>query len=226
MNSVESDATLIIPQHEQPELTMACVRSLRTADAIQWPVIVVDDGSSALALETLLERMVKVANVTVLPQQHQGVTAAWNRAADMTTARFLVFLNNDTVSSGVWVNDLLWPLREQRAAVSGVRYRREQGLPREVLKRLPTQTFLEGWCFATRREDWAGAGGFDERFRLYFSDTDFQARVVKERDGDSTALARVAGLPVRHLGHQSAQRLSERSVIWREDRERFVRKWI
>ncbi len=220
------DATLIIPQHEQPELTDACLRSLRAVDTIHWPVVVVDDGSSAAALETLLGRMAEVPNVKVLPQRHQGVTAAWNRAADMATTRFLVFLNNDTLTGGAWVDDLLRPLREQRAVVSGVRFRREQALPRHVLERLPTQMFLEGWCFAIRHEEWAAAGGFDENFRLYFSDTDFQVRIVKDRGGDRTVLAHVADLPVRHVRHQSTRRLPERSRIWREDRERFGQKWI
>jgi GT2 family glycosyltransferase len=143
----------------------------------------------------------------------------------MATTRFLVFLNNDTLSDGAWVDSLLRPLREQRAVVSGVRFRREQALPRDVLERLPVQTFLEGWCFAALRQDWADVGGFDETLRLYFSDTDFQARIVRSRGGDSAVLARVANLPLRHLGHQSTRRLPERSKVWREDRESFVRKW-
>ena len=225
MNSVEPDATIIIPQYEQSDLTVVCVRSLRGADAIQWPVIVVDDGSSAAALATLFDQMVEVPHATVIPQRRQGVSVAWNRAAEVAATRFLVFLNNDTLTAGAWVDDLLRPLREQRAVVSGVRFRREQALPRYVLERLPTRTFLEGWCFAALRDDWSGVGGFDETFRLYFSDTDFQARIVRSRGGDSAVLARVAGLPVRHLGHQSTRRLPERRAIWQEDRERFVRKW-
>jgi GT2 family glycosyltransferase len=225
MNSAESDATIIIPQHEQPDLTIACVRSLRGADAIQWPVIVVDDGSSAVALQTLLDGIQEVPNVKVLPQQHQGVTAAWNRAAEMAATRFLVFLNNDTLTGGAWIDDLLRPLREQRVIVSGVRFRREQALPEDVLERLPTQTFLEGWCFAALRADWDAAGGFDEIFRLYFSDTDFQARIVKNCGGGPGALACVTDLPVRHLGHQSTRRLQDRSRVWQEDLAKFVRKW-
>jgi len=225
MEAAVPDATIIIPQCGHSELTIACVRSLRAVHAACWPVLVVDDGSPAAALTTLRLNMATIANVTVLPPQRQGVTAAWNRAADLATTPFLVFLNNDTLSDGEWLDKLLQPLRERRGMVSGVRFRRETALPRSVLQRLPTEHFLEGWCFAVAVDDWSGVGTFDERLRLYFSDTDFQARIVKAGDGDLTKLTEVPGLPVRHLGHQTARRMPERNVMWREDRQTFMTKW-
>lgn len=224
MHTARPDATIIIPQYEQPELTIACVQSLRAAHAACWPVIVVDDGSSATALTTLLPGIATVPNVTVLPQQRQGVTVAWNCAADSAKTSLLVFLNNDTLSHGAWLDDLLQPLRERQVLVSGVRFRRERALPRDVLERLPTDNFLEGWCFAVAVEDWCGVGAFDENLRWYFSDTDFQARIVEGRGGNSSTLVEVAGLPVRHLGHQTTRCLRERSAMWQADRERFVAK--
>src|SRR5262245_53355147 len=214
MQAAGPDATIVVPQYGNSELTIACVRSLRAVHAACWPVLVVDDGSPTLALRTLLLNLATIANVTVLPQQRQGVTAAWNRAADLATTPFLVFLNNDTVSDGEWLDRLLQPIRERQAVVSGARFRRETALPRSVLQRLPTEDFLEGWCFAVAVDDWSGVGAFDERLRVYFSDTDFQARIVDSCDSDATTLTAVPGLPVRHVGHQTTRRLPERRVIW------------
>jgi GT2 family glycosyltransferase len=225
MNGFSPDATIIIPQYERAELTVECVRSLRAADTAPWPVIVVDDESTAAALTRLLLGVAAVRDVTVVPQERRGVTAAWNVGADRAATPYLVFLNNDSVSEGEWVDELLRPLREGRGMVSGVRFRRECLLPRRVLERLPTRWFLEGWCFAMSQDDWFGAGGFDEELRLYFSDTDFQARIVEACGGDRGMLREVPGLAVRHLGRQTTRRLPERKEVWRRDREAFVAKW-
>jgi GT2 family glycosyltransferase len=220
-----ADATIIIPQHDQAALTLACIESFRRFHAAHQHIVVVDDGSSAWALTTVVARLVAVPNVTVLTQQHLGPTAAWNLAAEQAGTKFLVFLNNDTISVGPWLDALLEPLRSEVAPLSGVTLRRERHLPPDVLFALPTVEFLEGWCFAVSREDWCGVGAFDEDLRLYFSDTDFQAQVLRRYGRGVEALASRPDLRLRHVGHCSTRRLAERSRVWREDRERFIRKW-
>ncbi len=97
--------------------------------------------------------------------------------------------------------------------VTGVSWREERGVGR----------VLEGWCLAVRREVLEELGGFDERLRVYFSDTEFQQR-VRARWGEG-AVVRVegdgagGGWPVRHLGHRTAhdaRLLPERGRVWRE----------
>lgn len=220
-----TDATIIIPQHEQAELTLACVESMRRFHKPHCPVIVVDDGSSALALSAAVRGLAAVPNVAVLPQERLGLTTAWNRGAEQAQTACLVFLNNDTISEGSWLDALLDPLRRRVAPLSGVKLRRERRLPPDVLDALPTRDFLEGWCFAVSREDWFGVGAFDEDLRLYFSDTDFQARMLQGYGCGGEALSSLPDLPLRHLGHRSTRQLAERSLVWHEDRRRFVEKW-
>lgn len=222
MNPVRPDATIIIPQFDSAELTCACIESLRQVEPVAWPIVVVDDGSSPASRREVAAR--RFAGTQVVRQSHTGVSAAWNRGAAVARTRFVVFLNNDVLVRGPSIDRLVEPLRRGTAILSGVRSRREAALPPEVLRRLPTDRFVEGWCFATPLDLFRRLGGFDETMRVYWSDTDFQARLVAV-SGESERSIAVADVPLKHLGHRTAHRLRERKRIWQDDRAAFIAKW-
>ena len=209
--------TIIIPQFNHPELTLQAIRSLRRCDAQRWPILVVDNGSSAESLRRLHELDDPDTEILALPRQ--GLTAAWNTAAHRCRTDTLVFLNNDTLSTGPWVEALLAPLLNSQARISGVEARREKFLN-------PSVEVLEGWCFATHRDTFQTVGGFDEALHLYFSDTDFQLR-VRDQFVD-TAIptgTTVPGLALTHLSHRTAHQLSNQRSLWHADRKRFQARW-
>src|SRR5690606_2251566 len=123
-----------------------------------------------------------------------------NTAVRQTTGDVLLFLNNDTRTQGPWLTALVSPLFGASSTahddppglpppptlMTGVRRRREPELPRS-LPRDAGSLLLEGWCFAVRRETFLELGGFDERLRLYYSDTDFQCRLL-QRGGSTDVL--------------------------------------
>lgn len=214
-------ATIVIPQHDCTELTLAVVRGLRRCESCCWPVLVVDDGScleSAAALAQLPD------DVRVFRQPHRGVTAAWNRALEHVTTPIVVLLNNDVLIDGAWVERLIHPVRAGTATVSGVELREERAVPADVLVRVGRSEFVAGWCWAFRTSAARASGGFDPTLWLYFSDTDLQARLLANA-GTAAATAVVSDLPLRHLGHRSTRQLPGRSVQWRADRARFIAKW-
>ena len=206
--------TIVVPQFDGGELTRACVASLRAHERVLWPVVVVEDGGEEGRIEGEGLRRVR--------QEHAGVTAAWNGGAAAAETPFLVFLNNDTLFCGAAIEGLIEPLLGG-AVVSGVALRRERGLPRGVLAKLPCDEFVEGWCFAVARAAFERVGGFDPAMRVYWSDTDLQCRLV--RGAGSRGMVVNGALPVRHLGHRTVRRLAERRAIWEKDRDVFVRKW-
>lgn len=229
------NATIVIPQYGRFELTRRCVASIRE----DVPIVVVDDGSP----EEPGDFLKSPGSVLLVRQPHRGVTSAWNFGLRHVRTEFVVFLNNDVVADGPFVERLIGPLVENRALMTGVRMRTERLLPMTVLQRLPTIQFLEGWCFALRSDLLRALGGFDERMRLYWSDTDLQLRVVahqralRANDGeywsdgvlewcvDRHALMAVDELPLRHDGHATARGLANLRALWRADREVFLRKW-
>ncbi len=223
MNAATPRATIVIPQHGRSELTFDCIASFREHEADDVPIVVVDDGSppgtsSALRLQTL-------PRVRVVEQPHRGVTAAWNRGAAESASSVLVFLNNDTLSRGPWLARLLELLEDAETICAGVRLREERLLPQAVLERLPSRRFVEGWCMAVRTEDFHSVGGFDERMRRYWSDTDLQCRLLASKRAGEAALRSLPSLPMVHLGHRTACGMPDRSAVWRTDRARFLARW-
>ncbi|MCA8998060.1 MAG: glycosyltransferase [Planctomycetaceae bacterium] len=216
--------TVIIPQFGRSELSVQAVstfQSFHQKDSAE--VLIVDDGSESSHLKTLQSML--NGNVRILAQRRRrGVTAAWNLAAQNSQTEFLVFLNNDTLSTGRWLDNLLDPLSDPQVLLSGSQLRVEHLLPKVCWRNREIRPILSGWCLAIRRSVFESINGFDPQFQLYFSDTDLQCRLLLAASHDRP-LEAVPGLLIRHLEHRSTCTLPTRNRIWREDRDRFVRKW-
>jgi GT2 family glycosyltransferase len=81
---------------------------------------------------------------------------------------------------------------------------------------------LSGAVLAIRGADFDRHEGFDERFRLYFEETDFLRRVVESHE-------RVVFVPAahcRHIYNQSASQIAEEAALRYADSEmRYLEKW-
>lgn len=228
------DVTVILPQHGRPELTVDAVQSLQREHAEPPRIVVVDDGSPVNDLRWLHTAPMARTEIYLTGRQ-RGITAAWNLGLRKADGEILVFLNNDTLTTGPWLNALTAPLRNGDALMTGVAWRRERHLPAAIFSRLVQRRdvgeassppkLLAGWCFAVGRELLERLGGFDERFRLYFSDTDLQCRLLAGGNGPDRCLRAVPRLAIRHLGHQSTSRSPSRRRWWREDHHQFLSKW-
>jgi GT2 family glycosyltransferase len=212
-------ASVVIPQRGHVDLTVACVEGLRVHEGRGVEIVVVDDGTEGdwRATQTTLEGL----GVRVVAQAAAGVTAAWNRGWKESRGGIVVFLNNDVRIEGAFVDRLRVPLAERAAHVAGVEWRWEGTAPGGAI---PGWMCLAGYCFAVRRDWLSERGGFDERMRVYWSDTDAQWEA--RQAGEAAALVRVetAGA-VRHLGHRTAREMPGRRGVWRGDREAFLGKW-
>lgn len=183
----------------------------------------VDDGSPTR--ERALLQAARLSEVRILTlERRQGVTAAWNRGWRESRGSTLVFLNNDTVSNGVWLSRLIRPLNDPNVAMTGAAYRTGR-FSTGPCRNVAAVRLLEGWCFAVRRELLESCHGFDRQLRLYFSDTDLQFRLRCRASDPDGCLVAVPGLPLQHLGHRSTARFAERRSQWLDDCSRFRRKW-
>lgn len=213
-----ASTSVVIPQWGQFDLTARLVEQLRTHEPREAEIIVVDDGSPDFhACEFADDERVQLVR-----QSHRGVTAAWNRGARQSRSCYLIFVNNDVEATGPLLDRLTRPLQEKDVAMTGCRWRTERGVPDDIAPHMPRE-LLEGWCFAVRRIEFDIIGGFDERFRLYFSDTDLQWRLLSQRD--DLRLEAVPGLPLVHRGHVSTRTDPRRREHHARDRREFVRKW-
>ena len=219
-----ADVTLVIPQYNHLELTSACIQSIRVNESNLWPIVVVDDGSTQRSRPLFESR--NYSGTRLVEQKHSGVSSAWNRGVAAADSSFLVFLNNDVLFSGSVIERLVGPLRNGEALITGIAMRKETALSQSILKDLPTDRFLEGWCFATATETFHSLGGFDESMTVYWSDTDFQCRLVRKFGRDRNVCSCVSGLPLNHLRHRTVHSMQQHRTVWLKDRSSFIAKWI
>lgn len=99
-------ATIIIPVFNKINLTMNCIKALmRTADILDFEVIIIDNGSTDGThnyLAQLNEKFRIITNKTNL-----GFAQACNQGALLAQGHFLVFLNNDTIPQTGWLTELI-----------------------------------------------------------------------------------------------------------------------
>lgn len=223
-----TDVTVIVPQFGSCHLTEQCVRTFRAAHVLGPHLLVVDDGTPPAELAPHRWRL--QMNAELLERTHAGVTAAWNAGLEASRSRWLVFLNNDVVTHGPWLQSLLAPLVAGQAELTGVAWRVERHLPTVASpavasrSRFAERRLLVGWCFAIARERLLALGGFDPALELYFSDTDLQLR-LRESSQLTEPLGCIEALPLGHCGHQTAHRLPDQRHQWSRDRQRFQQKW-
>jgi N-acetylglucosaminyl-diphospho-decaprenol L-rhamnosyltransferase len=90
------------------------------------------------------------------------------------------------------------------------------------LHRTTPVKMLSGAIMAIRSRDFDAVGGFDERFRLYFEETDFLRRIAERRK----SIVYVPAARCRHMYNQSAGQAAEQSAAaYAESELRYLEKW-
>lgn len=89
------------------------------------------------------------------------------------------------------------------------------------LQRTTHVRMLSGAVLAVRARDFDDLGGFDERFPLYFEETDFLRRVAERRK----RIAYVPSARCRHIYNQSASQASDAAARYAESEWKYLEKW-
>ena len=106
-------ATIVIPVWNQWELTRACLESLRPTLGVRDQVVIVDNGSEDGTAAGLLH----YSWATVITNEvNRGFAVACNQGAAAATRDVVVFLNNDTLVPGHWLDGLLEPFADATSA--------------------------------------------------------------------------------------------------------------
>jgi GT2 family glycosyltransferase len=91
-----------------------------------------------------------------------------------------------------------------------------------LLQRTTAVRMLSGAVLAIRAADFDRAGGFDERFALYFEESDFLRRIAELR----SRIVYVPDARCRHLYNQSAGQVpAEAASRYAESELRYLEKW-
>ena len=195
--SSEPLVTIVIPIYNNWWVTYRCLRALQSnSDSTPYEVVVVDDASSDQTMEALQS----IRGVTIVRNLNNvGYLTSTNRGANQTSdsAKYLVFLNNDTEPIDGWLDSLYQSIEKDESigiVGSALIY------PNGILQEAGGQIFADGnawnlgrggnplnaqysftrevdYCSAAsiivRKSFWMDAGGFDTRYvPAYCEDSD------------------------------------------------------
>lgn len=200
--------TLVIPTRDRLDLLGACIGSiLDRTDYPSFDILVIDNGSEEPETLAYL-RWLEEEGIARILRDDGGFN--WsrlnNRAAALTDADLLCFMNNDVeVTSERWLHELVGLACRPEVGVAGPTLWFPNGTMQHVgvvfsargsplhpfraaargtapfyLRSLRTQPAVTGACLMVRRAVFEAVGGFAECFPLGFNDVDFCMRVKEE----------------------------------------------
>jgi len=199
-----AELSIIIVNHNAGKRLADCLASVeREAEGKDWEVLVVDNASSDGSHDAAAQRAQAVK--LIRNSENVGFAKANNQGLRMSSGRFVLFLNPDTVVFPGALGRLLEELRREPgtgavapALLCGkdnfqVSFGEEVTFFRELarksilnawrrrrLRRLKGKrrtAWVSGACLMTSREVLENVGGFDEKFFLYFEDIDLCYRI-------------------------------------------------
>ena len=188
--------TVIIPVYDDTAMTLACLRSLADDQPSEARVeyVVVDDASPT----DVAAQLAQIPGITFLRNgENLGFLRTCNRAALLSKADYLVFLNNDTLVRPGWLDELVRTAeRDPRIGVvgakliypdgtlqeaggliwrdaSGWNYGRGERADDPAYEYVRDADYCSGAALLVRRSLFNQLGGFDERYApAYFEDSD------------------------------------------------------
>ena len=246
IESGQPEVSIIIPFRDEIELTLEALASVVVTTAgLPVEVILIDDASIGDHTKLFEQcRGIRYAR----NEANLGFGGAANRGAAMSDAEFLVFLNNDVICKPFWLEELLYPLRQDaKVGVVGSMVLRPDGYVEQAGAHIrpdgvpehrgsgwtaddPALLFrcdvdyVSGCCMATRRRLFEDVGSFDPLFApAYYEDTDY-CTTVRDRGFQVQCAPQSV---VVHLGSQSynKDRSSLRETLMARNSVRFREKW-
>jgi len=234
--------SIIIIAHNQLAYSQRCVESIRRHTNVPYELIFVDNGSTDGSLEYFLG----LDDVAVI---HNNLNESFARAANLgihgARGDVLVFLNNDTVVTPNWLNNMVKCLESSPdigvvGPVSNFSYMTElPGAPKtagpemeqfalhynhsDPAKWFDVPTFLSGFCLAMTNKVFYQIGYFDEQFTTgLYEDYDYCMRVKQA----GYRLVCAGDTFVFHEGSVTlrAEQVDTASLA-RENEKLFLRKW-
>ncbi|HEX3162873.1 MAG TPA: glycosyltransferase, partial [Pseudolabrys sp.] len=238
--------SVIIPVHDKFEVTYYCLCSLLFAfNETSFEVIVVDDGSHD---ETRRIHQFVSGIRVVRQEQNQGFVRACNAGARLARGEFVVFLNNDTEVTALWLDELVAAFRNfDGVGLAGSKLVYPEGHLQEAggviwgsgnpwnvgrnasaedprYNYVRVADYVSGAALMIRRNLWEQVGGFSDEFAPgYFEDTDL---AMKVRETGHSVLYVPQSVVYHFEGQTGGKSVSRGTKAFQEvNRPKFRKKW-
>ena len=234
-------ASIVIPVHNNLEMTEACLDSIKAYTPEEHEVIVVDNGSTDRTQECISRRKgIKV----IRNEENLGFARAVNVGIRASSGNYVVVLNNDVLVTPGWLSNLLYcaesdPVVGAVGPVTGncsgvqkipVSFQTPEEMFRfaERWNRPDPEKWFEtarlvAFCLLVKREVFDRVGFFDERFgQGNFEDDDFCLRV--QLAGYKLLVA--GDTYVHHIGSATfAKSKVDYGMLMSVNQGKFAHKW-
>lgn len=233
---------LVIVNYNSRRYLEKCLASIYRYTPRPFKIIVVDNGSTDGSVEYLEGR----SDLECLPnQENLGYAAACNQGIRQGVNPYIILLNPDIEVTRGWLEPLLGSARHPKVAVVGPKLVNSEGLlvgtgvkdwneltrPRSWMQPDYPGRFMKpeecisvgGACYLIKRALLPELGFFDERYFLYFEETDYSINALlkgfKVIFNPKSVVIHHVGATGGGGGHQA------RLNYFRESRAKFVAKW-
>ena len=236
------EVSVLVPVYGQEEIVLGALDALARNTPPIYELIVVDNASPGGLGERLAAG---IENARVIRNtENRGFGGGCNQAADLATARVLVFLNSDAFGHPGWLPPLLGALSRERTGAAAPRVLNQDGTlqeagclvfanahtrfnglgddPRRSEYRFPRRVdYASAVCLAVKRRAFHDAGGFDPAFGLgYCEDVDLCLRL--RQNGLDTVYEPAS--VVMHLRGASSKP-GEALALWSRNVQILFERW-
>ena len=241
MSAAGRDTAVVIVNYRTKELTARAVASVLAEEDVR-EVVVVDNASGDGSVEHLREAVPDGRVRVVAAGRNGGFGAGVNLGAAACRSPLLLILNSDATvergSVGLLVSALL---ADERVAVLAPAVRLAGGGPQpDAFGRLPRRwellvpgrgrwtgsgdalrpEWVSGVAVLLRAADFRSAGGFDERFDMYFEDLDLCRRLRAE----GRSVARLPAATVVHAAGASWRSTADQKLRFHRSKALYAEK--
>jgi len=220
---------IIIPVWNQPELTVACLRSIREHTPEAYRIVLVDNGSEPEAFAAVDAELQNHPHLLIRNQTNLGFVKATNRGICASDAPLLVIMNNDTEAAPGWIAKLTAPLAIPMVAAVGPLTTTPHSWQGQWAGRggwvvLGPDAMLAFFCVLIRRRAVDQIGLLDEDYGIGFADDDDYCSRLHEA-GWRLALAQDLVIPHHHRT-SFRQRFTDDEISEMQDASRAAAKPI
>lgn len=161
--------SVIIPLYNSEQFIKQCIQSVIYQTYSNLEIIVIDDGSTDQGIEICREMSRYDDRIQIIHQENEGVSSARNRGLDISTGKYVFFLDSDDAIHPLLLEELVWQIEEQHAEMAFCEYSK--------LYAMWMETVLERISETDDRPFWEIIEGKNAKKWIYQKDHDFLMRV-------------------------------------------------
>ena len=179
--------SIIIVNYNGKELLQKCLESLFKTNYENFEVILVDNNSTDNSIEFVTKEYPKI--IVIKLDSNKGFAEPNNIGAKIAKGEYLLFLNNDTVTTSNFISEMIKVLeKDQRVAICQSLLLRPNGdidssgdfidrigivyNSKTKIDQIKEISSARGACMMIRKKIFDKLGGFDEKFFFSFEDVD------------------------------------------------------